>query len=249
MSFLALQDVGFGYAGAAPVVRGVTLSLAAGELHCLVGRSGSGKTTLLKLAAGLLAPTAGTILLRGSAGIDPKQVGFMFQSPTLLEWLKVRDNVLLPISLQRRPTAADTQAVDALLARVGLPGLGDRLPHQLSGGQQSRVALARALVLAPPLLLLDEPFAALDALTREELQRDLSTLARTRGTTVLFVTHDVAEAVFLGDRVSVLAQGDLVRTIDTRDAGERDTPGFGQACASVRALLAQPRPAAEAVPA
>jgi NitT/TauT family transport system ATP-binding protein len=247
VSFLALHDVFFGYPGLPPVIAGIDLALPAGEMHCLVGRSGSGKTTLLKLAAGLLAPSAGSIRLRGSPSLDPKQAGFVFQAPTLLEWLRVRDNVLLPVSLQRRPTVADVQAAEALLARLGLAGLTGRYPRQLSGGQQSRVALARALLLEPLLLLLDEPFAALDALTREELQRDLRDVAKARGTTVLFVTHDVAEAVFLGDRVSVLAQGRLVRTIARPAGAERDTAAFGAACAEVRAALAQAAPLREAV--
>ena len=245
MSFLCLQDVDFGYPGAAPVVAGLTLDLAAGEVHCLVGRSGCGKTTVLKLAAGLLAPSAGRILWNGRPALEPKQVGFVFQAPTLLEWLTVRDNVLLPVSLQRRPSASDAHAAEALLERLGLAGLAGRYPRQLSGGQQSRVALARALLLAPPLLLLDEPFAALDALTREELQRDLRALARAQGTTALFVTHDVGEAVFLGDRVSVLAQGRLVRTLASPPGAERDTAAFGQACAALRAALAPGQPAAE----
>lgn len=241
MTFLALQDVSFAYPGAAPVVDDITLDLAAGEIHCLVGRSGCGKTTLLKLAAGLLPPSAGRILLRGSPPLDPKQVGFVFQAPTLLEWLSVRDNVLLPVSLQRRPASADARAANNLLDRLGLAGHAERYPRQLSGGQQSRVALARALLLGPPLLLLDEPFAALDALTREELQRDLQALTETQATTVLFVTHDVGEAVFLGDRVSVLAQGRLVRTIDSPPGAQRDTAVFGAACAALRLALAPGR--------
>jgi NitT/TauT family transport system ATP-binding protein len=241
MTFLALHDVTFHYPGSAPVVEGITLALAAGEIHCLVGRSGCGKSTLLKLAAGLLVPNAGRILLRGSSSLDPKQAGFVFQAPTLLEWLRVRDNVLLPVALQRRPMPTDLQAAEALLERLGLAGLAGRYPRQLSGGQQSRVALARALLLAPPLLLLDEPFAALDALTREELQRDLRDLAKATGTTMLFVTHDVGEAVFLGERVSVLSHGRLVHTIASPPAAERDSPAFGSACAALRTALAQGR--------
>ncbi|MVQ31140.1 MULTISPECIES: ABC transporter ATP-binding protein [Ramlibacter] len=238
MSFLQLQGVSFGYPGFPPVVDDVSLSVGAGEIRCLVGRSGCGKTTLLKLAAGLLAPARGRVLLRGAAPDDRREVGFVFQSATLLDWLTVRANVLLPVSLQRRPARQDEQAADALLAQLGLAGFGPRYPRQLSGGQQSRVALARALLLQPPLLLLDEPFAALDAITREELQRDLLRVVRTGGTSVLFVTHDIAEAVFLGDQVSVIAGGRLVRTVDVApEARTRDTPAFGRACADVREAL------------
>jgi NitT/TauT family transport system ATP-binding protein len=238
MSFLQLQGVSFGYPGFAPVIDDVSLSLPAGGVHCLVGRSGCGKTTLLKLAAGLLQPSHGRVLLRGAPPVDRREVGFVFQSPTLLDWLTVQANVLLPVSLQRRPTAQDAEAADSLLAQLGLPGFGPRLPRQLSGGQQSRVALARALLLKPPLLLLDEPFAALDAITREELQRDLLRVVRTTGTSVLFVTHDIAEAVFLGDQVSVVAGGALVRTLAVGAAAHtRDTPAFGDACAVVRQAL------------
>ncbi|MES2483953.1 MAG: ABC transporter ATP-binding protein [Pseudomonadota bacterium] len=218
-------------------MRSLSLSLPAGTVHCLVGRSGCGKTTLLKLAAGLLQPTTGRVLLRGHPPSDPREVGFVFQSPTLLDWLSVRDNVLLPVSLQRRPQSADVRAADALLEQLGLAKHATRYPRQLSGGQQSRVALARALLLQPPLLLLDEPFAALDAITREEVQRDLLRLCRARGASVLFVTHDIGEAVFLGDRVSVMADGALVRSFELgRDHG-LGTPAFVAACAQVREAL------------
>lgn len=238
MTFLQLLDVSFAY-GQAPIVDGVALDVPAGQVHCLVGRSGCGKTTLLKLAAGLLQPARGRVLLDGKPPAGGSQVGFVFQAPTLLDWLRVRDNVLLPVSLQRAPCGADKARADALLAQLGLDGLADRYPAQLSGGQQSRVALARALLLQPPLLLLDEPFAALDALTREDLQRDLQRLARGHGTTVLFVTHDIHEAVFLGDRVSVMAEGRLVRSFGVpAEARRRDTPAFAAACARVREALA-----------
>ncbi len=237
MPFLHLDAVSFAYPGFAPQVRSLTLSLPVGTVHCLVGRSGCGKTTLLKLAAGLLQPTAGRVLLRGHRPCDPREVGFVFQSPTLLDWLSVRDNVLLPVSLQRRPQPADVRAADALLEQLGLATHATRYPRQLSGGQQSRVALARALLLQPPLLLLDEPFAALDAITREEVQRDLLRLCRGRGASVLFVTHDIAEAVFLGDRVSVMADGALVRSFELgRDHG-LGTPAFVAACTQVREAL------------
>ncbi|HYF18128.1 MAG TPA: ATP-binding cassette domain-containing protein [Ramlibacter sp.] len=237
MSFLTLRSVSFAYPGSAPVVQDADLDLPPGTLHCLVGRSGCGKTTLLKLAAGLLAPTAGQVLWRGRAPGDPREVGFVFQTPTLLEWLSVHQNVLLPVSLQRRPTPADVQAAQDLLAQLGLGGFAQRQPRQLSGGQQSRVALARALLLRPPLLLLDEPFAALDAITREEVQRDLLRVCRLHGTTVLFVTHDIAEAVFLGHRVSVMAAGRLVHSVPGVAGGRHDSAAFSSACAEVRQAL------------
>jgi NitT/TauT family transport system ATP-binding protein len=237
--FLQFRSVTFGYPASADVVDHVDLTLAPGEVHCLVGRSGCGKTTLLKLAAGLLRPTSGQVLLQGRAPAGGRHVGFVFQAPTLLDWLRARDNVLLPVSLQRRPAPADIAHADALLAQLGLATLADRYPRQLSGGQQSRVALARALLLQPPLLLLDEPFAALDAITREELQQDLLRVARERGTTVLFVTHDIAEAVFLGDRVSVVAEGQVIRTLPIPgEARVRDSFAFGAACATLRVVLA-----------
>lgn len=238
MSFLSLRDVAYTYPGFPWAVEGVSLDLPAGAIHCLVGRSGCGKTTLLKLAAGLLRPTSGQVLLRGQPPADLREIGFVFQSPTLLDWLRVRDNVLLPVSLRRRPNADDLQAADALLAQLGLAGHGERYPRQLSGGQQSRVALARALLPQPPLLLLDEPFAALDAITREELQRDLLRVCRARAAAALFVTHDIAEAVFLGDQVSVMAGGRLVRTIQAGSAaGRRESPEFAAVCAEVREAL------------
>ena len=190
-SFLALRGVRFGFAGQPPVIQDLDLELAPGDIHCLVGRSGCGKTTLLKLAAGLLPPDAGSVTIRGAPPHDRRAVGFVFQQPTLLDWLSVRDNVLLPVSLQHRPTDADRQVADALLAQLGLAPYGARFPRQLSGGQQSRVALA----------------------------------------------HDINEAVFLGDRVSVLAAGRLVRQLTVPADAARDTPAFGACCAALRDAL------------
>ena len=208
MTLLDLDRVGFRYPGWPETLRDVDLDLFEGEIHCLIGRSGSGKTTLLKLAAGLLDPTSGSIVLRGAPPARHRaDIGFVFQSPTLLEWLSVADNVLLPIALKRTPTATDRAKADAMLAQLGLDGFGARHPRMLSGGQQSRVALARALILDPPLLVFDEPFAALDAMTREELQHDLAATIRARNASALFVTHDINEAVYLGDRVTLIDAG------------------------------------------
>lgn len=240
---LRFEAVSFSWPGQPPVLQDLQLSITPGQVHCLVGRSGCGKTTVLKLAAGLLAPTRGRVDWDGGQAPDPRQAGFVFQQPTLLEWLSVLDNVLLPLSLVRRPEAADREVARALLAQLGLGALTGRRPRQLSGGQQSRVALARALLLQPPLLLLDEPFAALDAITREELQQDLLRLVQSRGATALFVTHDLAEAVFLGDQVSVLASGRLQASVAVdlplqRTASLRETRAFVSHCARVRAALA-----------
>ena len=240
MSFLDIEKVGFTYPGWPPVVRSVDWSIAEGEFHCLVGRSGCGKTTLLKLAAGLLHPHTGSIRLQGKEVVAPgPQLGFVFQSPTLLEWHRVIDNVLLPVSLQHKPTAQEVEKAQQLLALLGLSAHAQHYPRQLSGGQQSRVALARALILEPSLLLLDEPFAALDAITRGELQDDLLQMCRLRRTTVLFVTHDIAEAVYLGDQVAVMNRGRIVSAIRV-EVGRPRAPAmrYGEAfnghCAQVR---------------
>ena len=256
MTFLSMRNVHFEFPGWPAVVRGIDLDVAEGEIKCLVGRSGSGKTTVLKLAAGLLTPSSGAVALRGSAPSSHRRdIGFVFQSPTLLEWQRVTDNVLLPVSLRSTPTVRDRDQADQLLAQLGLGGYGARYPRQLSGGQQSRVALARALILQPALLVLDEPFAALDAITREELQADLLATCRDRGTSALFVTHDIGEAVFLGDEVMLLHDGVIVKreaialarprapsvryapsfavhAMALRDAMERASDGTGIRCAN-----------------
>lgn len=243
MAFLHLQQVSYHYPGHAPVVQAVDWELARGEFHCLVGRSGCGKTTLLKLAAGLLQAHAGQVLLAGQRLVKPgPELGFVFQSPTLLEWRTVLDNVLLPISLQRTPLAADRARAQMLLDLMGIASYAHRYPPALSGGQQSRVALARALVLAPSLLLLDEPFAALDAITREELQDDLLRLCGLDQTSVLFVTHDLHEAVYLADRVAVMTQGQITHDMAVtlprpRQQALRYEPPFNALCAQVRQAM------------
>ena len=206
--FLDLDAVRYAYPGRDDVVQGVSLHIAPGDFHCLIGRSGCGKTTLLKLAAGLLQPQGGAITLQGVPVSEPTtDMGFVFQSPTLLDWLTVLENVLLPITLHGKVQAAQREKAIALLDQLGLKDLQSRYPQQLSGGQQSRVAIARALINAPPILFMDEPFASLDAITRSELQQDLLALCQSQGTSVLFITHDIAEAVYLADHVSVMQAG------------------------------------------
>ena len=243
MAWIDIERLSFAYPGQAPVVDGVSWQMAQGAFHCLLGRSGCGKTSLLQLVAGLLQPQAGRIVRAGGSLAAPgPQLGVMFQSPTLLDWLTVLDNVLLPLSLQRKPTAQDRHAAEQLLAQLGLAALARQQPGQLSGGQQSRVALARALMREPALLLLDEPFAALDAITRAELQDELLRSCRARGTTVLFVTHDINEAVYLGDRVALMHGGRLVADIAIdlpapRTQAMRHGPAFNAYAAQVRAAM------------
>ncbi|OZI39616.1 nitrate ABC transporter ATP-binding protein [Bordetella genomosp. 5] len=237
--FLDIRQAVYAYPGSPAIVDGVDWRLEEGGFHTLVGRSGCGKTTLLKLAAGLLAPQRGRVVQAdGSAAAPGPQLGYVFQAPTLLDWHRVIDNVLLPVSLQRRPGADDLSRAQELLAMLGLADHAQRYPRQLSGGQQSRVALARALILEPALLLLDEPFAALDAITRGELQDDLLRMCRLRSTTVLFVTHDIGEAVYLGDRVGVMHRGRLVADIGVdlhspRHPSMRHGAPFNACCARV----------------
>lgn len=245
MAFLDMQGVSYTYPGWPPVVQRVDWDIAQGEFHCLVGRSGCGKTTLLKLAAGLLQPDEGRVSLQGQAVHQPGPgTGFVFQAPTLLDWLTVLDNVLLPVTLQRRPTAQDVTRAEQLLTQMGLASHTNHYPRQLSGGQQSRVAIARALVLEPAILLMDEPFAALDAITREELQDELQTMCRARCTSVFFVTHDIAEAVYLADRVAVMEGGRIRHDIRvelprSRTQDVRYSAAFNAICAELRQAMDQ----------
>jgi len=240
---LQLQGLRFAYPTGGEAVRGVSLDIATGSVHCLVGRSGCGKTSVLKLAAGLLMPQHGQVLCHDDPVNGPgADMGFVFQRPTLLDWLSVLDNVLLPISLQRQVRSSDRDQAAQLLQRMGLGAHVQRNPLALSGGQQSRVALARALMGEPNMLCMDEPFAALDAITREELQQDLLALCAEQGTTVLFVTHDMAEAVYLGDQVTVMHQGQMVHTLRIdlprpRAHGLRHSAEFNTLCAQLRQCM------------
>jgi NitT/TauT family transport system ATP-binding protein len=190
------------------VLDDLSLRVERGEFVTVIGPSGCGKTTLLRLAAGLAAPDSGDIALFGqpvAQAVAAKQIGFVPQSPALLPWRSVLDNVLLPLQVNRRYSPASPPDPHDLLAALGLAGVADRMPHELSGGMQQRVAIARAFVIDPPVLLMDEPFAAVDELTREALRHELLTAWQLSGKTVLFVTHSVSEAVALSDRVVVMS--------------------------------------------
>jgi NitT/TauT family transport system ATP-binding protein len=188
------------------VLDDVDIQIDAGELVTLVGASGCGKSTLLAITAGLVAPTRGEVLLDGHPVTGPgPDRGLVFQSYTLYPWRTVRENVAFGLELKRLPKAEIRDRVDHYLDVMGLRGFADSLPKQLSGGMKQRVAIARALVNQPEVLLLDEPFGALDAQTRGQMQEFLLDVWRTTGTTILLVTHDVEEAVFLSQRIYVLS--------------------------------------------
>lgn len=188
------------------VLRDFDLTVGDEEFVSLVGPSGCGKSTVLRLAAQLVAPTAGTVSVEGITGRKGfERVAIIFQRPNLLPWKDVLGNVLYPVSVLRRPTSADRQRAMALLDMVGIGKWADRAPEELSGGMQQRVAICRALILDPKILLMDEPFSALDALTREEIQLELRKIHETTRKTTLFVTHSVSEAVLLSDRIAVMS--------------------------------------------
>ena len=186
-----------------------TFDIEAGELVSLVGPSGCGKTTLLKILAGL-HPIDSGVLRVGTAAqtFDPsRDIGMVFQQPLLLKWRRVIDNVLLPAEILGLPLAESRERARGLLALVGLKGSEHKFPYELSGGMQQRAAIARALIHDPKLILMDEPFGALDALTREKMNLELLHIWREARKTILFVTHGISEAVFLGTRVIVLTAG------------------------------------------
>ncbi|MDT5042577.1 MAG: NitT/TauT family transport system ATP-binding protein [Actinoplanes sp.] len=195
-----------GAAGQVEALRDLYLDVADGEFVAVLGRSGCGKSTLLRLIAGLLAPTCGEVKVSGVRVTSPRRdMAMMFQRPALLPWRSVIDNVLLPVQIFGWRKSAHRERAQHLLELTGLAGFERRLPHELSGGMQQRVALCRALIAEPKVLLMDEPFSALDALTREELSGELQRIHMTNGATIVFVTHSIDEAVLLADRVVVLS--------------------------------------------
>jgi NitT/TauT family transport system ATP-binding protein len=186
-----------------------TFDVMPGELVALVGPSGCGKSTLLKVLAGLHPHDAGEVRIGSeSHAFDPsRDIGMVFQAPLLLKWRRILDNVLLPAEILGLPMAESRERARGLLDLVGLSGSEDKYPYELSGGMQQRAAIARSLVHDPKLILMDEPFGALDALTREKMNLELLRIWKESGKTIVFVTHGISEAVFLGTRVVVLTAG------------------------------------------
>jgi NitT/TauT family transport system ATP-binding protein len=203
--------------GAVPSLQPLTFDVREGEFLVVVGPSGCGKSTLLKMVAGLLPATAGTIRIEGTEITEPHDdVGIVFQSPVLLAWRSVLRNVMMPVEVRGLPRAEYLDRARRLLRMTGLEGFADKYPWQLSGGMQQRAALCRALVHDPKILLMDEPFGALDAMTRERMNLELQRIQHETGKTVLLITHSIPEAVFLADRVMVMSErpGTIAATYD-----------------------------------
>ncbi|WP_244363941.1 ABC transporter ATP-binding protein [Thermus brockianus] len=203
---LRVKDLRLGY-GPVPVLEGVDLEVGEGEFVSLVGPSGSGKSTLLRAISGLLRPDAGEI----QRDFAPEELGFLFQEDALLPWRTARENVALGLRIRGLAKGKAFAEADTWLVRLGLAGLGDRFPHELSGGQRKRVALAQVLAIKPRLLLMDEPLASLDAILRTQVTRDLLSLVEAEGIAVLLVTHDLEEAIALSDRIYLLSKGPKAR--------------------------------------
>ena len=260
MAQATLPDVEVSAAGLAVSLREVTkvydngvmalgpfdLAVRKGEFVSLLGPSGCGKSTALRIMAGLAAPSAGRVQVAHHDGALPGQsIGFVFQEPTLMPWTSVRENVRLPLKLARVPAAESGQRVMEALTRVGLAEFADSFPRELSGGMKMRVSLARALVTDPDILLMDEPFAALDEITRFRLNNDLLALWRNLKKTVVFVTHSVFESVYLSQRVIVMTQrpGRISAEIkidapEPRNEEFRTSAAYGEYCRNVSAALA-----------
>jgi NitT/TauT family transport system ATP-binding protein len=246
---VALRRVGKRFASGVAALDGIDLVVASGEFLSVLGPSGCGKSTLLRIIAGLTEPTGGSCELNlkgaGESTLATGRIGFVFQDPTLMPWSTVAGNVELPLRIAGRVRSPERDRAAAALAAVGLAGFERSYPHQLSGGMRMRVSIARALVTEPDLLLLDEPFAALDEITRMALNDDLLRLWQAHRPTILFVTHSVFESVYLSTRIAVLTPrpgriaADLpVPLAHPRDPALRTTPAYALMCETVSAALA-----------
>jgi NitT/TauT family transport system ATP-binding protein len=204
---VALRGIGKTFSNGTKALAGLDLDVRHGEFLALLGPSGCGKSTALRIIAGLVEATQGTVEWPQTASPDASEsrIGFVFQEPTLMPWASVFKNVLLPLKLKGADAGKAAKRVDAVLERVGLENFRDAYPRELSGGMRMRVSIARALVTEPALLLMDEPFAALDEITRFKLNNDLLQVWRALRTTVVFVTHSVFESVYLSSRIVVMA--------------------------------------------
>lgn len=234
----------------APVraLKDIDLTIGQGEFVSLIGPSGCGKTTLLRVIADLEPITSGSVLVNGMSPEDARRArayGYVFQAPALFPWRNVLANVMLPLRVHGQPKAQAAEVAREHLARVGLSGFESKYPWQLSGGMQQRVSIARALSFEPRILMMDEPFGALDEITRDDLNAQLQALWERERRTVIFVTHSIAEAVYLSSRIVVMSPrpGRIVEVIDSplpdvRTLDLRDTPEFADMVHRVRKALA-----------
>ena len=242
---LILRDIGKAFATGTVALKDVNLTVREGDFLSLLGPSGCGKSTALRIIAGLSEPSSGLVDWRGAA-LGRGDIGFVFQEPTLMPWASVFDNVWLPLKLRGVSRRVAAREIAEVLERVHLTGFEDAVPRELSGGMKMRVSIARGLVTRPRVLLMDEPFAALDEITRFKLNNDLLELWEQRGLTVIFVTHSVFESVFLSNRIAVMAAnpGRVFAEVDinpsrTRDEAFRTSPEYAEFCRSVSDTLAR----------
>jgi NitT/TauT family transport system ATP-binding protein len=247
-AFVELREVSREYhtrTGRVLAVQNLSLQASEREFVAILGPSGCGKSTVLKLIAGLISPTGGRILVDGVPVAQPlERLGMVFQSPVLLRWRSVLNNVLFPAEATGQRDAAMRSRALRLLELVGLTGFERKYPHELSGGMAQRVSLARALLLDPKLLLMDEPFGALDALTREEMGMELLRIWEERPKTIVFVTHSISESVLLADRVLVMTArpGTLAAEVPIdlprpRTGRMRSMPRFGETVAQLQEMM------------
>ena len=243
---LTLRGVGKTFSNGVTALSDVDLTLREGDFLSLLGPSGCGKSTALRLIAGLAMPTVGAIDWRGKGFAGRSEIGFVFQEPTLLPWASVYDNIWLPLRLRGLSRAEAEPAIRDMLERVRLTGFESAVPRELSGGMKMRVSIARGLVTKPRLLLMDEPFAALDEITRFRLNNDLLDLWQEQNFTVVFVTHSVFESVFLSNRIVVMAArpGRVFQEFEVdagypRDESFRTSPVYASLCREASAVLGQ----------
>jgi NitT/TauT family transport system ATP-binding protein len=244
---VSVQDVSMVFQTGTVALQNASLEIGSGEFISLIGPSGCGKTTLLRLLADLIQPTSGTIRIGGKTPEQARKsraYGYVFQAPTLMEWRTVFSNVMLPLEVMNFPLSERRARAEKMLALVGLEKFARNYPWQLSGGMQQRVSIARALAFDPQLLFMDEPFGALDEITRENLNLELLRLWRETGKTIIFVTHSIPEAVFLSTRIVVMTPRpgkiETVIPVDLpqpRNFETRETPQFFEIATQVREAL------------
>ncbi|WP_338450598.1 ABC transporter ATP-binding protein [Niallia oryzisoli] len=239
--YVVLSDVSFQF-GEQVILNHVNLSLNKGTSYALIGKSGVGKSTLLNLIAGFIQPSQGSLIIGGQTVKKSKgQTAFLLQDLGLFPWQTVTEAIMMPLELknEKNPTAAKEQVL-SLLREMELEGLKDKYPHELSGGQRQRVAIARALIGKPELLLMDEPTSSLDAMTKEHIQQLILAQQQKLKTTFLFVSHDIEEAVFLGEVILILNKNGTVQEVKNLYFAQKDAKeqlGFYEACIEIRKLM------------